>query len=116
MPVHDEEWDGDTPIGEGGQPTSPTDEGDESGMVVFKGDSLPWTAGQYEVRYHHDERYNVLALVGPIEIYGMFHPYPVCFALPIVHPQWTAQQKSTLSLCAKHSPTSSHYASTATLR
>lgn len=86
VPVHDEEWDGDTPIGEGGQPTSPTDEGDESGMVVFKGDSLPWTTGQYEVRYHHDERYNVLALVGPIEIYGMFHPYPVCFALPIVHP------------------------------
>ena len=40
------------------------------GMAVFKGDSLPWTVGRYEMRYHHDGKYNVLALEGPIEIYG----------------------------------------------
>ncbi|KAI0248921.1 phosphatidylethanolamine N-methyltransferase [Lactifluus subvellereus] len=75
VPVHEEKWDGDIPIDEDSQTTSPTDEDgasasdDECGMVVFKGDSLPWTVGQYEVRYHHNERYNVLALDGPIEIY-----------------------------------------------
>jgi hypothetical protein len=122
VPVHNEEWDGDIPIGKDSQINSPTDEeglgtSDECGTVVFKGGSLPWTVGQYEVRYHHDMRYNVLALDGPIEIYGTFHAScHVYFALLIVCPQWTAQQKSTLSLCAQRSPTSSHYASTVTLR
>ncbi|THH19165.1 hypothetical protein EW146_g1941 [Bondarzewia mesenterica] len=67
VPVHDKEWDGDVPIGserrgkEGKEP--------ESGQVVFKGDTLPWQVGQYEVRYHHDGKYNVLSLDGPLEIY-----------------------------------------------
>jgi phosphatidylethanolamine N-methyltransferase len=79
VPVHDEEWDGDIPIGEDSHISSPTDEEglnashEEYGTVVFKGNSLPWTVGHYEVRYHHNMRYNVLALDGPIEIYGMFH-------------------------------------------
>ena len=76
VPVHDEEWDGDIPIGENSQTrtltgregTGASDE--ECGMVVFKGDTLPWTVGRYEMRYHHDGKYNVLALDGPIEIYG----------------------------------------------
>ncbi|KAH9993405.1 phospholipid methyltransferase-domain-containing protein [Russula vinacea] len=49
VPVHDEEWDGDT--------SAPTDAGasdEECGTAVFKGDSLPWTVGHYEMRYHHD--------------------------------------------------------------
>jgi phosphatidylethanolamine N-methyltransferase len=77
VPVHDEEWDGDTPIGEESQIHSPADEegpssnDEECGTIVFKGDSLPWTVGQYEVRYHHNMRYNVLAFDGPIEIFGM---------------------------------------------
>jgi phosphatidylethanolamine N-methyltransferase len=76
VPVHSEEWDGDTPIGENSQTSSPADsEGsgasdEECGLAVFKGDSLPWTVGRYEMRYHHDGKYNVLALEGPIEIYG----------------------------------------------
>lgn len=47
LPVHDEEWDGDVPIGivEGGAKDTPT-----SGEVVFKGDKLPWGVGRYEVR------------------------------------------------------------------
>ncbi|EIM80188.1 uncharacterized protein STEHIDRAFT_126160 [Stereum hirsutum FP-91666 SS1] len=66
LPVHDEEWDGDVPIGivEGGAKDTPT-----SGEVVFKGDKLPWGVGRYEVRYHHDGKYNVMSLDGPFEIY-----------------------------------------------
>ena len=75
VPVHGEEWDGDIPIGENNQTSTSagiqrSGASDECGMAVFKGDSLPWTVGRYEMRYHHDKRYNVLALAGPIEIYG----------------------------------------------
>jgi phosphatidylethanolamine N-methyltransferase len=79
-PVHDEEWDGDIPIGGYNQTSIPSDgEGsgandEECGMVLFKGDKLPWMVGQYEVRYHHDGKYNVLALEGPIEIVGASVP------------------------------------------
>jgi len=76
VPVHDAEWDGDIPIGEYSQTSNSADgessgtNDEESGMVVFKGDKLPWMIGQYEIRYHHDAKYNVLALEGPIEIDG----------------------------------------------
>lgn len=76
VPVHVEEWDGDIPIGENSQTstlagTGGSDASDEEcGVAVFKGDTLPWTVGRYEMRYHHDGKYNVLALEGPIEIYG----------------------------------------------
>jgi phosphatidylethanolamine N-methyltransferase len=76
VPVHDEEWDGDVPIGDNNQTSTPAEgersgaSDEESGTVVFKGDSLPWTVGHYEMRYHHDGKYNVLALEGPIEVYG----------------------------------------------
>ncbi|KAI0290051.1 phospholipid methyltransferase-domain-containing protein [Russula brevipes] len=75
VPVHDEEWDGNVPIGEDthiGTPEEREGSGandEESGTVVFKGDKLPWQVGNYEIRYHHDGKYNVLALDGPIEIY-----------------------------------------------
>ncbi|KAF8192821.1 phosphatidylethanolamine N-methyltransferase [Mycena galopus ATCC 62051] len=70
VPVHDEEWDGDVPLGfprpaAGGSQQSEAD----SGVVTFKGNTLPWIAGRYELRYHHDGKYNVLGLVAPIEIY-----------------------------------------------
>jgi len=74
VPVHDEEWDGDIPINESG-PTNVLADGEgpgandeECGTVVIKGDKLPWMVGLYEMRYHHDGKYNVLALEGPIEI------------------------------------------------
>jgi len=75
VPVHDEEWDGDIPISQESQTSNTANREDgtndeECGTVVFKGDSLPWTVGQYEMRYHHDGKYNVLALDGPIEIFG----------------------------------------------
>ena len=78
VPVHAEEWDGDSPIGESNPAKVPADgagsgaNDEECGTVVFKGDKLPWMVGLYEMRYHHDEKYNVLALEGPIEIAGAF--------------------------------------------
>ncbi|TFK90909.1 phosphatidylethanolamine N-methyltransferase [Polyporus arcularius HHB13444] len=69
VPVHDDEWDGDIPLelqrpkrAEGDSPDV------EEGEVVFKGGVLPWRTGKYEVRYHHDGKYNVMGLDGPIEI------------------------------------------------
>ncbi|EJF60163.1 phosphatidylethanolamine N-methyltransferase [Dichomitus squalens LYAD-421 SS1] len=70
MPVHDGEYDGDIPI-ELQKPkrtagASPDFEEDE---VVFTGSVLPWRTGKYEMRYHHDGKYNVMSLDGPFEIY-----------------------------------------------
>ncbi|KAM6490993.1 phosphatidylethanolamine N-methyltransferase [Amanita muscaria] len=67
LPVHDEEWDGDIPLGME-RLDGPLGDSD-GGILTFKGDKLPWLTGQYEVRYHHDGKYNVLSIDGPIEIY-----------------------------------------------
>ncbi|TFY80389.1 hypothetical protein EWM64_g3623 [Hericium alpestre] len=66
IPVHDDEWDGDVPIGSGRveQGQDP-----EKGDGLFKGDTLPWQVGKYEIRYHHDGKYNVMSVDGPFEIY-----------------------------------------------
>ncbi|KAJ3973602.1 phospholipid methyltransferase-domain-containing protein [Lentinula raphanica] len=67
VPVHDEEWDGDIPLGRH-RPDTPLKES-ESGVVTFKDNTLPWITGRYEIRYHHDGKYNVMCMDGPIEIY-----------------------------------------------
>ncbi|KAG8934612.1 phosphatidylethanolamine N-methyltransferase, partial [Tulasnella sp. 417] len=66
VPVHDEEWDGDIPVSRTVTPESD----DDCGEVVFKASTLPWEVGTYEIRYHHDGKYNVMSRVAPIEIYG----------------------------------------------
>ncbi|KAG0357444.1 phosphatidylethanolamine N-methyltransferase [Podila minutissima] len=38
------------------------------GRVVFLGDKLPWFEGVFEFRYHHHNRYNVMACSEPFEI------------------------------------------------
>ncbi|KAK3809897.1 MAG: phospholipid methyltransferase-domain-containing protein [Linnemannia elongata] len=38
------------------------------GKVVFSGDKLPWFQGTFEFRYHHHNRYNVMAYTSPFEI------------------------------------------------
>ncbi|KAF9386429.1 phosphatidylethanolamine N-methyltransferase [Mortierella sp. AD011] len=38
------------------------------GRVVFWGDKLPWFHGAFEFRYHHHDRYNVMAYTPPFEI------------------------------------------------
>jgi len=39
-----------------------------SGEMVFSGDKLWWTQGVFEFRYHHDGKYNVMAISLPFEI------------------------------------------------
>lgn len=47
LPVHGEEWDGDVPLG---LERAPTDNRDtQFGTVTFKGNTLPWLVGRYEV-------------------------------------------------------------------
>lgn len=46
VPVHDEEWDGDIPLGTPGAGPS---QDEDCGEVVFKGGALPWEVGKYEV-------------------------------------------------------------------
>ncbi|QRW02367.1 methylene-fatty-acyl-phospholipid synthase [Ceratobasidium sp. AG-Ba] len=63
VPVHDDEWDGDVPLSL--EHRNQTDHGE----VVFQKDQLPWQTGKYEFRYHHDGKYNVMSIAGPIDIY-----------------------------------------------
>ncbi|KAH7320508.1 phospholipid methyltransferase-domain-containing protein [Rhizoctonia solani] len=63
VPVHDDQWDSDVPVSHD-QSSLP-----DSGEVAFKGDQLPWQVGKYELRYHHDGKYNVMSIAGPVEIY-----------------------------------------------
>ncbi|KAF8816890.1 phosphatidylethanolamine N-methyltransferase [Phlegmacium glaucopus] len=67
LPVYDEEWDGDVPLGLNRAPSPHRDA--EMGTATFKANKLPWLVGRYEVRYHHDGKYNVMSMDGPIEIY-----------------------------------------------
>ena len=39
-----------------------------SGVLEFTGDKLWWTQGVFEFRYHHDGKYNVMAMSLPFEI------------------------------------------------
>lgn len=48
VPVHDEEWDGDIPLGVG-RPGPSGSKDSQEGMVVFRGGTLPWKSGKYEV-------------------------------------------------------------------
>ncbi|KIJ41083.1 hypothetical protein M422DRAFT_31958 [Sphaerobolus stellatus SS14] len=64
VPVHGDEWDGDIPLG----PHKTGLLSEESGEVVFKAEKLPWAPGEYELRYHHDGKYNVMSLA-EVEIY-----------------------------------------------
>ena len=89
LPVHDEDWDGDFPLS---SEKSNDPEKDCAGYVVFKGNTLPWQVGRYEVwstssyaseiavspcpfitpkvRYHHDGKYNAMSSDSPFEVYG----------------------------------------------
>ncbi|CAE7101422.1 unnamed protein product [Rhizoctonia solani] len=58
IPIHDDQWDGDAPISHDKHALP------DSGEVVFQKDQLPW-----QLRYHHDGKYNVMNIAGPIEIY-----------------------------------------------
>ncbi|ORY33351.1 phospholipid methyltransferase-domain-containing protein, partial [Naematelia encephala] len=63
MPIYEGEYDGNEPI------ESAETNKQDAGELVFRGNQLPWAPGQYELRYHHDGKHNVMARVAPIEIY-----------------------------------------------
>lgn len=68
-PIVDEEWDGDTALHT--DPAEGQEKPREEGEVVFSGKALPWDrTGRFELRYHHDGLYNVMAISEPFEIYG----------------------------------------------
>jgi phosphatidylethanolamine N-methyltransferase len=74
VPIHSDEYDGELPVETGREHEVKNGDG---GVVVFNGDSLPWAAGQYELRYHHDGKHNVMSNVGQVEIFGkLSDPYP----------------------------------------
>jgi phosphatidylethanolamine N-methyltransferase len=50
VPVHDDEWDGDVPLG---LDRPPTPEKHSKGEVTFRGDTLPWLVGRYEVKSYN---------------------------------------------------------------
>lgn len=47
LPVHGEQWDGDVPLGLERGPNLHHDT--EKGTITFKGNTLPWLVGRYEV-------------------------------------------------------------------
>jgi phosphatidylethanolamine N-methyltransferase len=56
VPVHDEEWDGDVPLGLARAPSLHCDA--DMGTVTFKANSLPWLVGRYEVKFPYIERHH----------------------------------------------------------
>ena len=58
LPVHDEEWDGDVPLGT--KRLNDAVEDPERGILTFKGDQLPWVVGQYEVLSHMSDTVHLL--------------------------------------------------------
>lgn len=54
VPIHDKEWDGDLPLPLTESKQS-QEEDTDCGEVVFKKDTLPWRAGEYEVRFGNPE-------------------------------------------------------------
>ena len=48
LPVYDEEWDGDVPLGLTRVPSPHRDA--DMGTVTFKANTLPWLVGRYEVK------------------------------------------------------------------
>lgn len=67
VPIHSEEYDGEVPIETGREHQ---DKNGDTGEVIFRGDQLPWSAGEYELRYHHDGKHNVMSSLGQVEIFG----------------------------------------------
>ncbi|KAG1463317.1 hypothetical protein G6F55_002468 [Rhizopus delemar] len=39
-----------------------------NGVIKFNGSQLPWKVGTYELRYHHDNKHNVMAISAPFKI------------------------------------------------
>lgn len=66
VPIFEEEYNGEDQVGI--DPEEQVSYGD-AGICTFRGKRLPWAPGQYELRYHHDGKHNVMSIISPIEIY-----------------------------------------------
>lgn len=67
VPIFEEEYNGNDQVNV--EPEEQVSQGD-AGTVTFHGSRLPWAPGQYEIRYHHDGKHNVMSIISPIELYG----------------------------------------------
>ncbi|KAH7103765.1 phospholipid methyltransferase-domain-containing protein [Auriculariales sp. MPI-PUGE-AT-0066] len=66
--VFEEEWEGGVALNQG-DASQYGASGIASGTLIFSQALLPMVPAQYELRYHHDGGYNVMATGDPIEIY-----------------------------------------------
>jgi phosphatidylethanolamine N-methyltransferase len=67
--IYPDEWDGNDSLSPGGTSTSQGSAGPKKrGSLLFTGNRLFWKTGQYEFRYHHDGKHNVMAVSEPFEI------------------------------------------------
>jgi phosphatidylethanolamine N-methyltransferase len=66
VPIFEEEYNGEEQARL--SPEEQVSHGD-AGIVTFRGSRLPWAPGQYELRYHHGGKHNVMSTISPIEIY-----------------------------------------------
>lgn len=64
--VHWDDWEGDQWVA-----TEEKKGMKNEGVITFMGNKLPWTAGKYEVRYHHGGKHNVMKVSEPFVLYGM---------------------------------------------
>lgn len=70
VPLHADQYDGEVPIAdEDDAPAAPASASVAAGTVTLRGSALPWNAGSYELRYHHDGKHNVMARLAPLEIF-----------------------------------------------
>lgn len=69
--IYPDEWEGDQPLSEGGLSRTTGDKAARKEGTLLYGDSrLFWKPGQYEFRYHHDGKHNVMAVSEPFQIIG----------------------------------------------
>lgn len=67
--IYPDEWDGNDSLSPEGTSTSQGAKGPKkSGSLLFTGHRLFWKTGQYEFRYHHDGKHNVMAVSEPFEV------------------------------------------------
>lgn len=69
MGIYPDEWDGNDSLSPEGTSTSQGSKGPKkTGSLLFNGHRLFWKTGQYEFRYHHDGKHNVMAVSEPFEV------------------------------------------------
>lgn len=69
--IYPDEWDGNVSLAqEGASGSQGESDPAKSGSLLFKESRLFWKTGQYEFRYHHDGKHNVMTVSKPFQIIG----------------------------------------------